>query len=103
MAESMREILAYEEGRAVGLRLSGDASLANEAEAMLQRLQDKGAFEFRRTPSREDVLTITEVADRLQISKRAAERLHLPCFYLGARTRRFIWGAVLDFCARKSS
>ena len=49
----------------------------------------------------ESVLTIEQVADWLQISKRHAERLHLPCFYLGTRTRRYLGETVLDFLRRK--
>lgn len=51
----------------------------------------------------ESVLTIEQVADWLQISKRAAERLHIPCVYLGTRTRRFIGKDVLAFLESKAA
>ena len=54
------------------------------------------------TPTREDILTIEQVAERLQVSARMVERLAVPCFYLGPRTRRYIWGTVVDFCERKT-
>lgn len=43
------------------------------------------------------VLDIEQVAAWLQISKRSAERLHLPCLYLGTRTRRFLGSTVLEY------
>lgn len=101
MAETMSEILAYERGFAVGLRSKGNDQLADQVDRMLDRMEDKGALTFRNLPSRDDVLTIKQVAERLQISERHVERMNAPCFYLGTRTRRYIWGAVLDFCARK--
>ncbi len=42
------------------------------------------------------VLTIDQVAEWLQVSKRQVERLNLPCFYLGARTRRFLGKTVIE-------
>lgn len=52
--------------------------------------------------TRETVLTAEQVAAALQIGVRTLERLDVPCFFLGVRTRRYIWGAVLDFCERRS-
>lgn len=52
---------------------------------------------------REAVLEIEHVAAGFGISKRMAERRRFTCFYLGTRTRRFLWGAVLDECARMSA
>lgn len=49
----------------------------------------------------ESVLTIEQVADWLQVSKRQAERLGIPCFYLGTRTRRYLGKTVLEFLERK--
>jgi hypothetical protein len=49
----------------------------------------------------ETVLTIEQVAEWLQVSKRSAEELHLPCFYLGTRTRRYLAKDVLAFIERK--
>lgn len=53
--------------------------------------------------TREAVLTIEQVAAALQTSVRNAERMHLPCVMLGARTRRFVWGIVLDELARRAA
>ena len=53
--------------------------------------------------SPETVLTIEQVADWLQISKRSAESLHLPCFYLGKRTRRFLAKDVLRYIEAKAA
>lgn len=52
---------------------------------------------------REAVLEIPHVAAALGIGERSAERQHFPAFYLGTRTRRFLWGQILDICARKSA
>lgn len=52
---------------------------------------------------REAVLQIEHVAAAFGISKRTAERRHFKCFYLGTRTRRFIWGEILDECAKRSA
>jgi len=49
----------------------------------------------------EAVLTIEQVAEWLQVSKRQAERLSIPCFYLGTRTRRYLGKSVLEFIERK--
>jgi hypothetical protein len=49
----------------------------------------------------EAVLTIEQVAQWLQVSKRQAERLHIPCFYLGTRTRRYLGETVLAFLRKK--
>lgn len=49
----------------------------------------------------ETVLTIEQVADWLQVSKRQAERLSIPCFYLGTRTRRYLGKSVLEFLQAK--
>lgn len=46
------------------------------------------------------VLTIDQVADWLQVSKRQVERLKLPCFYLGTRTRRFLGKTVIEHLER---
>ena len=51
--------------------------------------------------SAEAVLDIEQVAQWLQVSKRQAERLHIPCFYLGTRTRRYLGKTVLEFLERK--
>lgn len=51
----------------------------------------------------EAVLDIEQVAEWLQVSKRHAERLHIPCIYLGTRTRRYIGKQVLEFLEKKSA
>lgn len=48
------------------------------------------------TYPRDAVLTIEQVAAGLGVSTRTVERLDLPTWYLGRRTRRYLWGAVLD-------
>lgn len=51
--------------------------------------------------SPETVLTIDQLAAWLQISKRAAERLHIPCFYLGTRTRRYLGKSVMEYLEKR--
>lgn len=51
----------------------------------------------------ESVLTIEQVAAWLQVSKRQAERLGIPCFYLGTRSRRYLGETVLDYLRKKSA
>lgn len=51
--------------------------------------------------SRDTVLNIEQVAAGLQVSARTVERLDIPCFFLGVRTKRYIWGEVLDFCRQR--
>lgn len=46
--------------------------------------------------TRETVLTTAEVAAALKVSVRTVNRSNLPCCYIGRRTKRYIWGAVLD-------
>ncbi len=42
-----------------------------------------------------EVLTKKEVAERLKVSVRKVEDLHLPTLRLGRRCNRYIWSAVL--------
>lgn len=49
----------------------------------------------------EAVLDIHQLAEWLQVSKRQAERLGIPCFYLGNRTRRYLGKTVLEFLEKK--
>jgi hypothetical protein len=49
----------------------------------------------------EAVLDIEQVAEWLQISKRHAEKLHIPCLYLGTRTRRYLGKTVLEYLEKK--
>src|SRR6185312_4296248 len=41
------------------------------------------------------VLDVGHVAAALGVSPRTVERLDLPCIYLGAHIRRFLWSDVL--------
>ncbi len=52
---------------------------------------------------REAVLTIEQVAAGLGVSTRTVERADLPTIYLGTRTRRFLWGQVLDALAERAA
>lgn len=49
------------------------------------------------------VLTIEQLAAALQVSVRQAERLDLPCVYLGTRTRRYVWGQVLETLRKRAA
>lgn len=51
--------------------------------------------------SPETVLTIEEVARWLRVSVRQAERLKIPCFYLGERTRRYLGKTVIEYMEKK--
>lgn len=51
----------------------------------------------------EAVLDIEQVAEWLQISKRAAERLDIPHLYLGTRTRRFLGSTVLEYLKKREA
>lgn len=55
------------------------------------------------TYPRDAVLTIRQVAEALGVSTRTVERIDLPTIYLGKRTKRFIWGQVLDALAGKAA
>lgn len=46
--------------------------------------------------SRDAVLDVAQLAAGLGVSIRTVERMDLPSFIVGARTRRFLWGQVLD-------
>ena len=43
------------------------------------------------------VLEIHDVADWLHISTRQVERLQIPCFFLGTRTRRWLAKDVITY------
>ncbi len=51
----------------------------------------------------ETVLNIEQLAAWLQVSKRQAERLEIPCFYLGTRTRRYLAKDVLKYLEAKKA
>lgn len=55
------------------------------------------------TPSRDAVLTVEELAAALKTSVRQLERMDLPTVYLGKRTKRFIYGQVLDVLAERAA
>jgi len=59
--------------------------------------------ERRRTPyERDEVLTIEQLAEALSVSIRTIERSDLPTIYFGKRTRRYIYGQVLDVLAKRA-
>ncbi len=43
-----------------------------------------------------EVLTKRELAERLKISVRSIENLHLPCLDMGHRLKRYVWSEVLE-------
>lgn len=51
----------------------------------------------------ETVLTAQQVWTALQVSRATFERLDLPTIYLGTRTRRYVWGQVLDALKRRAA
>ena len=50
----------------------------------------------------EAVLDIVQVAAALQVSTRTVERMDLPTVYAGPRTRRYLWGMVLETLRNKA-
>ncbi len=42
-----------------------------------------------------EVLTKRELAERLKVSTRTIENLHVPCLDLGYRSKRYVWSEVL--------
>jgi hypothetical protein len=42
------------------------------------------------------VVTIEQVAAAIGVSVRQVERMDLPTVYCGRRTRRYVWGQILD-------
>ena len=45
----------------------------------------------------EEILTKKEIAERLKVSVRKVEDLHLPCLRLGSRCNRYVWSTVLEY------
>ncbi len=43
-----------------------------------------------------EVLTKRELAERLKVSTRTIENLHVPCLDLGYRSKRYVWSEVLQ-------
>lgn len=54
------------------------------------------------TYDRDAVLNAEQVAAALGVSVRTVERMDLPSFLVGARSRRYLWGQVLDVLAERS-
>lgn len=52
---------------------------------------------------RDAVLTAQQLAAALQVSVRTIERMDLPAVYFGRRTRRYIWGQVLDVLKERAA
>ena len=44
----------------------------------------------------EEILTKRELAERLKVSMRSIENLHLPCLDMGYRLKRYVWSEVLQ-------
>ncbi len=44
----------------------------------------------------EEILTKRELAERLKVSVRSIENLHLPCLDMGYRLKRYVWSEVLE-------
>ncbi len=42
-----------------------------------------------------EILTKRELAERLKVSVRSIENLHLPCLDMGYRLKRYVWSEVL--------
>jgi hypothetical protein len=53
--------------------------------------------------SRDDVLTPDELAAALHVSVRTIERMDLPTVYIGTRTRRYLYGQILDVLAERAA
>ena len=51
----------------------------------------------------EAVLDVDYVAQALGVSVSTVDRSDLPCFYLGAHKRRYLWGAVIDALRKRSA
>ena len=43
-----------------------------------------------------EVLTKRELAERLKVSTRTIENLHVPCLDMGYRLKRYVWSEVLE-------
>ena len=43
-----------------------------------------------------EILTRRELAERLKVSVRSIENLHLPCLDMGYRLKRYVWSEVLE-------
>ena len=50
-----------------------------------------------------EVLTKRELAERLKVSTRTIENLHVPCLDLGYRSKRYVWSRVLKFLEERNA
>lgn len=55
------------------------------------------------TYARDAILRIEQVAAGLDVSVRTVERMDLPTIYLGKRTRRYLWGQILDVLKERAA
>ena len=44
-----------------------------------------------------EILTKRELAERLKVSTRTIENLHVPSLDLGYRSKRYVWSKVLEY------
>ena len=54
------------------------------------------------TYPRDAVVTINQVAAAIGVSVRTVERMDLPTIYCGRKTRRYLWGRILDTLAGRA-
>ena len=54
------------------------------------------------TYPRDAIVTVEQVAAALQVSVKTVQRMDLPTIYIGRRTARYLWGAVLDILAERA-
>jgi len=55
------------------------------------------------TYPRDAVVTIEQVAAAIGVSTRTIERMDLPTIYCGRKTRRYLWGKILDSLAERAA
>ena len=53
--------------------------------------------------SRDAIVSIAQVAAGLGVSVRTVERMDLPTIYIAGRTKRFLWGQILDVLAERAA
>lgn len=53
--------------------------------------------------SGEEILTKKQLAERLQVSPRTIENLHLPCLDLGYRSKRYVLSKVMKFLEERGN
>ncbi len=59
--------------------------------------------EDTRDISGEEILTKKQLAERLQVSPRTIENLHLPCLDLGYRSKRYVLSKVMKFLEERGN